>query len=360
MSKLSARERVLEQLAGRPVDRPTCYSGMGNATTAGLEKLGLRFAEVHGDPAKMAALAASSVELFGYEAAVAPFDLCVEAEALGCRMNTYESLDALLYPTIKEKAIKSQEEISRFAVPSDLRQRGRIPIIREALRQLRAGVGREAAVGTYLLGPFTLAGQLMELDQLFMLSLGERELIRGLLRKLTPVVVELAEDFLQAGADFITIREMGAASDILSPRAFQDLVQPLLQEIASRISGPKILHICGQTDKIVEMMAGCGYDALSVEQKNDVSATRTKIGSGPLVFGNLDAFNLLVKGSPGQVREAVQAALDAGVDSIWPGCDIWPEAKLENLQAMVETTNSEGAGRWHRNGHPSAALAGGG
>ncbi len=359
MKQMKNRDRVLEQLAGHQVDRPTCYSGMGNATTAGLEKLGLRFAEVHRDPAKMAALAASSVELFGYDAAVAPFDLCVEAEALGCLMNTYESLDALLYPTIKEKTIKSNEEISQFKVPADLRQRGRIPIIREALRQLRAGVGQQAAVGTYLLGPFTLAGQLMELDQLFMLSLGEPNLIQGLLRKLTPVIVELAEDFLQAGADFVTIREMGAASDILSPRAFQNLVQPLLQEVAAQISGPKILHICGQTDKIIEMMADCGYDALSVEQKNNVSATRSKLGSSPQIFGNLDAFNLLVKGSVTQVREAVQAALDAGVDSIWPGCDIWPEAKLENLQAMVETNLSEGASRWHRNKQPSIAASGG-
>lgn len=103
MSGLTPRERVLRLFEGKEVDRPACYSGMGNVTTAGLEQFGYKLAETHGDAGKMANAAASSYKLFGYECAVVPFDLCVEAEALGCVMNPYEEVDMLLYPTIKEK-----------------------------------------------------------------------------------------------------------------------------------------------------------------------------------------------------------------------------------------------------------------
>lgn len=321
---------------------------MGNATTAGLAKLGIRFADVHRDATKMADLAASSVDLFGYEAAVVPFDLCVEAEALGCEMNAYNDVATLLYPTIKQKAIHSPEDLRNFEVPQDLLERGRVPVVREALRQLRNSIGGHAAIGTYVLGPFTLAGQLMELDQLFVMSLSDRPLIQGFLQKLTTVIVDLATSFREAGADFVTVREMGAATDILNPRDFQSLIQPLLVDIAARLAPPRILHICGSTNKIVGMMAECGYDAISVEPKNDLRATRATIGPEVLVFGNLDAYKMLVQSTPDQVEEAVREALAAGVDAIWPSCDIWPEAKLENLQAMVESTRQLGTQLWQR------------
>jgi [methyl-Co(III) methanol-specific corrinoid protein]:coenzyme M methyltransferase len=40
MSSLTPKERVLNLLTGKEVDRPACYSGMGNVTTAALEEMG--------------------------------------------------------------------------------------------------------------------------------------------------------------------------------------------------------------------------------------------------------------------------------------------------------------------------------
>jgi len=39
MTTMNARERVLKMFAGEEVDRPPCFSGMGNVTTEGLKKL---------------------------------------------------------------------------------------------------------------------------------------------------------------------------------------------------------------------------------------------------------------------------------------------------------------------------------
>lgn len=169
MSTLTPRERVLNIFAGKEVDRPACYSGRGNVTTVALDEIGCKFQDLHGDAEKMAQAGASSYRLFGYESAVIPFDLCVEAEALGCEMNPYENVDQLLYPTIREKIIHTQEEITTFAIPDDFLERGRINVICDAIRLLKKDVGEEIAIGTYLLGPFTLAGQLMDLNDLFKL-----------------------------------------------------------------------------------------------------------------------------------------------------------------------------------------------
>ena len=108
---MTPRERVLKLFAGEAIDRPPCFSGMGNVTAEGLKKFGYKFAAVHSDAKMMADAAASSYKLFGFECAVVPFDLCVEAEALGCEINVYSHLEDILYPTIKTKLINTEDEM---------------------------------------------------------------------------------------------------------------------------------------------------------------------------------------------------------------------------------------------------------
>lgn len=345
---ITPRERVLGLLERRQVDRLACYSGMGNVTTAGLEGLGYRFTELHGDPRKMAAAAATSYELFGFECAVVPYDLCVEAEALGCTMNPYSEVEHLLYPTIKEKAIHSEEDMARIQIPSDLESRGRIPVVTEAIGILKREVGRYLPVGTYCLGPFTLAGQLMDLDELFKLSFKKQKEVRAMLDILADLVIQVAEIYRRAGADYVCIREMGATTDVLSPRAFRALIRPPLEKIFAGIRYPKVLHICGHTNSVVKDMVESGPDAISVEQRNDLVKTREEVGPGPLVFGNVDAYNVLVNGKPEDVERAVLASIENGVDALWPSCDIWPTAPVENLRVMVDTVKRYGAEKWVR------------
>ena len=345
---LTPRERVLNLFAGKEVDRVACYSGMGNVTVAGLQKLGYKFPHVHGDAVKMAELAATSYKMFGYECAVAPFDLCVEAEVLGCEMNAYENVDQLLYPTIKEKAIHNEEEMTSFPIPSDLASAGRVPVVAEAIRLLKKDIGSQVAIGTYLVAPFTLAGQLMDLNDLFKLSFKKPDLINKMLDRLADVLIELAGIYRRAGADYICIREMGATTDILSPRSFKMIIQPHLKKIRAALDYPNILHICGSTNAVIPQMQECGYDVISVELKNDLAKTRADIGWEPLVFGNIDAYHLLCVAPADEVEKAVVEALEKGVDALWPGCDIWPDAKPENFRAMVAATEKHGADKWVR------------
>ncbi|HBX24172.1 MAG TPA: methyltransferase [Desulfotomaculum sp.] len=346
---MKPKDRVLGLLTGQgDVDRVACYSGMGNVTVAGLEEYGYNFPEVHGDAKKMATLAASSYRLFDYECAVVPFDLCVEAGAMGCVMNAYEDVNQLLYPTIKEKIIHDPEQMTSLKVPDNLAEKGRVPVVTEAIRLLKQDIGDDVAVGTYILGPYTLAGQIMDLNDLFKLTFKKPDQVNAMLDVLADVLIEIAGIYRKAGADYICVREMGATSDILSPKSFSKVIYPHLKKIFAQIDYPKILHICGSTNKVITNMYDCGADAISVETKNDLAQTRADIGWEPLVFGHVDSFNVLVNGSEEDVRAAVLSSIDAGVDAVWPGCDIWPTAPVANLKAMTDTVKEFGASRWVR------------
>jgi len=338
-TKKTIREKVLELLEGKRNDEILCFSGMGNVTTEGMKQTGVKFAESHTDPHKMAELAASTYKLFGFECAIVPFDVAIEAEILGCPINFYTQIDPqeILYPTVKEKNIAAASDVK---IPNDMTNAGRLPVVIEALNLLKEDIGDKVPIGTYIMGPFTIAGQTMELNDLLKLCLKKPEQVDEILKIYAGFVIRLAETLFAAGADYINIREMGATSDVLRPALFRKLVEPHLKSIFGGARGPMILHICGKSNGIMDAMNGCGARALSVDQKNDLRETRNTIGPEPILLGNFDPYNILVKGTPEDVENAVRDCVQGGVDAIWPGCDIWPTVPKENMETLMRAVKS--------------------
>jgi [methyl-Co(III) methanol-specific corrinoid protein]:coenzyme M methyltransferase len=341
---MTSRERVLKLFRGEPIDRVPCFSGMGNVTEEGIKKLGYRFADIHLDAKMMADTAATTYKLFGFECGVVPVDLCVEAEALGCVINVYPHAEGILYPTIKEKLIHKEDEMD-VEIPAGLATSGRVPLLCEAIKLLKADIGGEAAVGSYVLGPFTLAGQIMELNDLLKLSFKKADKVAKLLDVMADAIIIVAKEYEKAGVDFITVREMGATTDVLSPRVFKSLIQPPLQKIMKELTVHSVLHICGKTNDIVTFMMEAGPTAISVEQKNDIQETRKKLGKDALIFGNYDPYNVLVSGDEELVRTTMRKCIDDGVSAVWPGCDIWPTVPPRNMLAMMDEVNKHGGKR---------------
>ena len=340
-TSLSPREGVLKFFRKEKIDYIPLFSGMGNITIHGLEKYGWKFPEIHTDPRKMASMAASSYRLFGFPCAVVPFDMGVEAEVLGSKVNYYAHATDILYPTIIEHPAEKVEDLN-VQVPPDLAKAGRIPVVTEALRLLKQEVGNQVAIGAWVLGPYTLAGQLVDLSQLAKAAFKKTEMVGKVLDKLAGALIQIIKIYRAAGADYVTVREMGAGPDILSPRMFESLVRPPLTRIFAGVESPKVLHICGDTNAIVDQMALCGADAISVEKKNNVSETRKKLGPNALIFGELDAYGVLSQGKPDDVDKAVKEAVDRGVNAIWPGCDMWPMVPKENMEALVAAAKKYG------------------
>lgn len=336
IKEMTPKERVMGLFEGERKGSVPCFSGMGNITVEGLRMYNLRFAALHSDAEGMAKAASTTYKLYGFESAVVPFDLCVEAEVLGCEINVYPHSEDILYPTIKKKIISNEDDMTKITIPDDLSNRGRIPVVVNAIKQLKAEIGNELAIGSYVLGPFTLAGQIMELNDLLKLSFKKQALVNQMLESLSDVLTSVAKIFRDAGADYITVREMGGTSDVLSPRIFKSLIQPHLKRIFESIGHPSVLHICGKTNDIVEAMVESGSDAISVDQKNEIVLTRERLGKDARIFGNYDPYNVLVAGTPDLVSETIKKCLDNGVSAVWPGCDIWPTVPSKNFNTMMD------------------------
>lgn len=332
--ELNSRQRVLKLFNREKIDRVPVFSGMGNVTIHGLERYGWRFADIHVDAQKMAKMGASTSQLFGYECAVVPFDMGIEAEALGCSINYYPHRDDIVYPTILEHLAEKVDDL-HIKIPSDLAKAGRVPLVTEAIRILKEEVGEQVAIGSYILGPYLILGQICDVASLSKAAYKKPDLVNKAMEATTDCIIALDKIYREAGADYVTIREMGAGPDILSPRIFSSLIRPHLERIFASIGSPNVLHICGDTDMIVDQMGLCGADAISIEEKNHVAETRKKLGPDVLIFGNIAGFTTLTDGKPDEVDTAVKEAIANGVNAVWPGCDIWPTVPKENMEAMM-------------------------
>jgi [methyl-Co(III) methanol-specific corrinoid protein]:coenzyme M methyltransferase len=365
----NAKTAVLKLLRGEKPDHVPNFSGMGSITLSGIQSLGYRFNEIHVDAQKMAAAAATTYRLFGVESAVVPFDMGVVAESLGATVKYYEKADQgqIIYPTMTRKVVDRaaltppagmseadaktyvMKEVERqiaehqFQKPADISKTGRIPIVLEALRVLKRDLGGEVAIGSWTLGPFTELGQVMDLEILLKMAAKKPDVVNRHLQFMVDYLTDVINLYIEAGADFITVREMGATSSILSPRMFKSLVLPNLQALFSRINRvPTVLHICGDTNPIIELMAQSGANALSVDQTNRLPESRAKVPN-VVLLGNYKPFGApFCEGTPEEVEAMIRQSIEEGADGIWPGCDIWPVVPEENMKAMMNAMKKYG------------------
>ena len=329
------RADILALLQGQRPARVPCFSGLINVTEAGLSSLGLHLSEVHTNASKMATATVTTHRLAGFESASVPLDLCVEAEALGAVVDFRVDAPRPEFPRISQPVAASSVGLD-LRLPPDLTQRGRLPIVANAIRHLKEQVGQEIVVGAWVPGPLTLGLYLVDMVNLMVEVASEPEAVGKLLDVLTEALIAVATLYHSAGADFVTVHEMGGSPGFIGPPSFKRLILPRLQRLLAAIPGPTVLSVCGNTNRAMPLIAEAGANAISVDQLNDLARSRQTLGPNAILFGNLDPVETLANGDEAAVRGAVRQAIEAGADAIWPGCDLWPLVPLANLRAMVD------------------------
>ena len=149
---MNPRAQILQLLKGNRVQPAPVFSGLIHVTAAGLESEGLSFPEVHHEMGKMARAAASTFKLTGMPSAALPLDLCAPAEALGAELNFYEGGE-LKFPQVKKFLFPSTNHLNAaYFQNADFPNRGRLPVIYDAIRFLKDDIGRDAARPTSRIG----------------------------------------------------------------------------------------------------------------------------------------------------------------------------------------------------------------
>jgi len=338
---MNNRERVMAALNGEATDRAPVFSANQTATYEQMVETGAEWPDAHQQAEPMATLALGAHMILGFDAVRVPYCQTMESEALGSTVK-YAGREGI--PRIGVHGYEIGDSIS---YPDDFLERGRIPALLEAIRILKEKVGDKVAVGGNIVGPFSIASNLLEITDVLKASFKKPEALEPYLEVSERAGTELGKALVEAGADFIVIEDMMASMDIISSRIYERTAQPWeRRQIDNLPDVPTIIHICGKVNSVAKLIAETGATAISVEPNVDAPAFKQDLQdfAHPIpLIGGVAAAGALFSGSVADVRAEVERALADGYDIIAPGCSIPPSASSDILRTMVATAEEVAA-----------------
>ena len=151
---------------------------------------------------------------------------------------------------------------------------------------------------------------------------------------------QLAKALVDAGADIISVEDMTASPELIMPQTYSDYELEYQKKQFEAISVPKILHICGNVDKIIEWMGQTGADIMSLEPKADARLAPEKCGPDMILMGGVHTATTLFMGDEEDVRQGCEESISQGIQILAPGCAVAPGTPFRNLEVMVEVAGS--------------------
>ena len=330
-------DRLMAVLSGRKddVDRIPCINSVSVATIEFMKAFDACWPAAHKDPVKMAKLGSAAHRSCGLENVSIPFCMTIEAEALGAPIAFHE--DTIKWPSVREFKVKDKSD---FKIPADVSKAGRVPVVVEAIGLLKKEFESKVPVNVYMVPPFTSISSYLVDSITFLKWLRTMpERVHEFCKETINAYVEIANLYRDAGADVITLHEMGASTDNISPTHFDQFVKPYLKEIIQRANLPTILNICGSALPIVDKMVECGASAIAVDERTPINKAREtvdKIKPGYPIIGNVPAYGVIHAGPVEKIGEFVRKDIEEGVDAVAPGCDFWLETPTEHIKAFVD------------------------
>ena len=299
------------------------------------QKLGVTVEEL----VKDSELQAKAIETVAHAtqtiAAISLMDLSVEAEAFGATVKF--APDEV--PAIVGQLVADEAEADALEVPT--LDKGRASVCVEGIR-LAAERITDKPVLAGMIGPFSLAGRLMDVTEIMYLCYDEPDMVHKVLEKATVYLIEYAKAFKAAGASGVMMAEPLAG--IMSPAMAAEFSVPYVKRIIEAVQDEDfalIYHNCGNAVlTMAEEIFSQGASAYHFGNAVDMEKMLEKAPSNTVCMGNIDPVSRFADGTPESMTEAVNRLLDGCAKYpnfvISSGCDIPHHSSWENIDAFFE------------------------
>ena len=339
---LTNRERFLDACRCRAVDRPPVWL-MRQAGRALPEYRKLKsqhpFLTLVRTPELAAEVTLQPVQRFDFDAAILFSDILVVAEGLG---QGYKFRDG--GGIEMNFALRTAKDIERLDVPA---MPERLAYVPHALQLVKSSLGDRTALIGFAGSPWTLAnfmlegGSADEFTRAKKLFYAEPEIFSMLMEKLTAAVTRLLQMQIEAGVDAVQIFD--SLGGLLAGDAFAAASANWIKQIVAALKNavPVIVFskdVHGHWHTLVDT----GANVLGIDWTVRLADVRAQLPEHVGVQGNLDPSLLLTK--PETVAAETNRILTdmRGVRGhiFNLGHGVPPEAKLENIAALVETVKN--------------------
>lgn len=196
--------------------------------------------------------------------------------------------------------------------------------------------------------PFSLAS-MMRGAQTWMLDLmmGTEEQINTLLEYCLDAGTQFIKLMCQTGCDMVSNGDSPAGPEMISSDMYVKYALPFEKRLADAAHNEGVkyaLHICGNTDVILEHMLTTGAEAIDLDYKTDIRKIYDAFHDKTTLIGTIDPSGVLALGTPEDVREKALELLNLYRNSnrfiINAGCAIPPTTPSVNIKTLIETARN--------------------
>ncbi|MCI8525124.1 MAG: methyltransferase [Oscillospiraceae bacterium] len=271
-------------------------------------------------------------------ASVSLMDLSVEAECFGAEIRVSDDE----VPTVVGKIVTSEEEADALAVPRV--GAGRTGVYIEAIEKAVALI-EDRPVLAGVIGPFSLAGRLMDVSEALANCYDEPDMVHTLLEKATEFLIEYIQAYKAVGANGVVMAEPLAG--LLSPSLAQEFSADYCKKITQAVQDENFVmfyHNCGNTAILtIDALLDVGAKLYHFGNAVNMAEVMPHMPEGVIALGNVDPAREFRNGTPESVRAATLAVMEKCCKYpnfvISSGCDIPPMAKWENIDAFFQAVD---------------------
>ena len=264
------------------------------------------------------------------------FDLQLEAEILGCDLVWTKDGP----PSVKTHPLEENPVVPcKCTIPTA--DDGRLPMVLEVMRRMKAAVGETTALYGLICGPFTLASHLRGND-IFMDMFDDEEFVLNLLEYCTAVGKRMAELYIKAGMDVIAVVDPLVSQ--VSSAHFEDFLSASFKDLFDHIRAKgafSSFFVCGDATRNIEVMCQTGPDSISIDENVSLPAAKTITDKYNIAIGgNIPLTSVMLHGNQQDNMKCVLDLLDSVEDTrnliVAPGCDMPYAVPVDNGIAVAQ------------------------
>ena len=296
------------------------------------------------DAGRLAACTVAAVREFGYDWAWLQVDDCIEFEPLG--VGTAGGGNILR--ATRDYLPATRETLDGLRVP-DPRTSGRMPILLDAIRRVRAELGDTCCVTGRVAAPFSSTALLYGIQETMMLIYTDPDLLRATNDFFVKLQTAFGIAQLEAGAHALWVGDCNAMSNFISLEQYtQFAFEPCQRLLAACRDAGVLTCMHASEDKVpyIEKQCELGTDILSVGPAIDIAEAKAATRGKVALLGNLDPIEVLERASPEAVAaeaERIMAIGKEGGGYVFCSGEMVPRDTPEaNMRAMVEAARAHG------------------
>ena len=345
MKEMTSLERCMAVLEGKV---PDTLPVVPQSFMLAVETAGMKIGDVNRSGKKMAQCHIISQEKYGYDGCVIDFDDASLAEAVGAKVIYRDDEPATVNEN--EPFLKNLRDVYDLDIP-DPASSGRLNEWLEATRTLKEAIGDHVFImGRADQGPFSLACLLRGTTNFMMdLITEDKAVIDDVLEYCRKVCAVFAKAQKDAGAHATSIGDALAGPNLISPEMYRDFAfgpEKKLTEEVQAYGIPFSVHICGNTNGIIDQMGKIGAKIIEVDWKLDMEYARKAVPESTVIMGNVDPSFPLVLGTPADVDEAVRQLIiktKGRSHFVSSGCAMGRNTPEANFRAFISAARKYGS-----------------